>query len=280
MKIAYTFSVLRYVHDPVTNEFVNIGVALYSKEAKYLQAICAPNYARITRMFTKIDGDRFRQMTRYIQGQIRALGERLSTELPFENTGTLETILAKVLPPDDSSFQFSPVGGGLTSNPEKALGELYERCVEQYATAADSPRRDDDEVWRVFREPLERRNITAVLGPKRIIAQSYDYEFQHSWKNEVWHACEPVSFDMVEASSMLEKANRWVGRATSLLDSNEKFVIHMLLGEPQDGQLQTAFIKAQNILNKMPGNKEFIRESEAEHFAAELAREIKNYRQG
>jgi hypothetical protein len=71
-----------------------------------------------------------------------------------------------------------------------------------------------------------------------------------------------------------------VGRATSLLDSNEKFVIHMLLGEPQDGQLQTAFIKAQNILNKMPGNKEFIRESEAEHFAAELAREIKNYRQG
>ena len=32
MKTAYTFSVLRYVHDPVTAEFVNIGVALYAAD--------------------------------------------------------------------------------------------------------------------------------------------------------------------------------------------------------------------------------------------------------
>jgi hypothetical protein len=31
---------------------------------------------------------------------------------------------------------------------------------------------------------------------------------------------------------------------------------------------------SQNILNKMPGNKDFVRESEAEDFAEELAREV------
>jgi hypothetical protein len=79
---------------------------------------------------------------------------------------------------------------------------------------------------------------------------------------------------MVDAGSILEKANRWVGRATSLNDSSERFKIHILLGEPQDDRLRSAFEKAQNILNKMPGQKEFVHEAEADAFADELAREI------
>lgn len=106
------------------------------------------------------------------------------------------------------------------------------------------------------------------------MAANYDYEFQHAWKNAIWHVYEPVSFDLVDAGSILDKANRWVGRATSLRDNSESFKIHVLLGEPQDGQLQTTFTKAQNILNSMPGPKEFIRESEADPFAEELEREL------
>ena len=34
------------------------------------------------------------------------------------------------------------------------------------------------------------------------------------------------------------------------------------------------FSKAQNILNKMPGQKELVKESEAEAFAEELQREV------
>ena len=81
MRISYAFSVLRYIHDPATQEFANIGVAVYSKEAKYLNAICTRNYGRITRMFTKIDGNRFRQVTRYIESQVRNLGGGLPTKL-------------------------------------------------------------------------------------------------------------------------------------------------------------------------------------------------------
>jgi hypothetical protein len=48
----------------------------------------------------------------------------------------------------------------------------------------------------------------------------------------------------------------------------------MLLGEPTDSRLSGTFIKAQNILNKMPGKKDFVRESEADAFAEELARDV------
>jgi len=279
MKVAYSFSVLRYVHDPVTQEFINIGVALCSLEPRYFRAICTTSYGRITNMFQKIDGHRFRQLSRYIQDQICATAQEYESALPFESGATIEHLLARVLPPDDSAIQFSKAGVGLSADLDRTLHELYQRHVEQYAASGESPRRTDEDVWRVFREPLDRVLVTPRLKPKRIVAPSYEYEFERSWKNEIWHLYEPVSFDMVEPTSMLDKANRWVGRATSLIDSSDPFRIHMLLGEPADEQLRSTFVKAQNILNKMPGEKVFVRESEAEAFAEELAREVRGHRE-
>jgi hypothetical protein len=225
-------------------------------------------------MFERIDGNRFRQITRFIEDQIRLAGEDRKSALPFESGTTIEHVLAKILPHDDSAIQFSRAGVGLTADLDQTLSELFQRHVERYTSAGETQRRTDDDVWRVFREPLDRVHVTPRLNPKRIVAPSYEYDFQRSWKNEIWHVYEPVSFDLVEGGSMLEKANRWVGRATSLMDSPESFEIHMLLGEPADHRLDQVFAKAQNILNKMPGKKEFIRESEAEDFAKELARDV------
>ncbi|HWB86962.1 MAG TPA: DUF3037 domain-containing protein [Bryobacteraceae bacterium] len=277
MKVAYSFSVLRYVHDPVTQEFVNIGVAVFSPEAEYLRAICTTSYSRITNMFQRIDGPRFRQLSRYVQDQISAAEQDCRSVLPFEKAPTIEQLLAKVLPPDDSAVQFSKAGVGLSADLDRTLHELFQRHVEKYTAVGEAPRRTDEDVWRVFREQMDRVLVTPRLKPKRIVAPNYEYEFERAWKNELWHVYEPVSFDMIEAASMLDKANRWVGRATSLMDSPDPFRIHMLLGEPTDNGLKSTFVKAQNILNKMPGKKEFIRESEAEAFAEELAREVQGH---
>jgi Protein of unknown function (DUF3037) len=273
-KTPYSFSVLRYVHDPVSQEFANIGVAVFSTQARYMGAICATNYGRISKIFGGIDGNRFRQATRYIQDQIQRIGRELSNSLFFEPTLTIETLLASILPPDDSAFQFSPAGVGVSTDLNETLKELFSRFVDKYSSP-EQARRDKEEIWKVYREPLDRRHLTPYLTPKKIVAPNYEYEFQHSWKNEVHHLYEPVSFDLIEANSILEKANRWVGRATSLADSSEKFQLHLLLGEPQDISLRNTFTKARNILHKMPGNPELIRENEAEDFAEDLAREIR-----
>ena len=48
MKTTFTYTVLRYVHDIATGEFVNMGVALYAPEAKYISAICSARYGRLS----------------------------------------------------------------------------------------------------------------------------------------------------------------------------------------------------------------------------------------
>ncbi len=278
MKIPYTFSVLRYVHDPVTTEFVNVGVALYAPDAKYLSAVCTPYYARLSEMFGHVDGEHFRQITRYLQDRIEEIGDRLKSELPFpESPRTIGSLLATVLPPDDSAFQFSTPGGGFTSNPEKTLGSLYQRYVEYYTARTSYPSRTDDEVWKVFRKPLEEQHVIQLLKPKRVVAPDYEYEFERARKNEVWHTYEPVSCDLMEATSIVDKANTWVGRITSLAQSEEKFKPYFLLGEPRETNLHVAFIKAQNILHRMPCNHEFIREAEAEDFAKHLKVEVEKH---
>lgn len=38
MRTPYSFSILRYVHDPVTQEFINIGVAVYARESGFIRS--------------------------------------------------------------------------------------------------------------------------------------------------------------------------------------------------------------------------------------------------
>jgi len=278
MKIPYTFSVLRYVHDPVTGEFANVGIAVYAPQAKYLNAVCTPHYGRLSKMFGQVDGDRFRQVANYLQGELKRIGRKLDTELPLaQPPSDIEQILKQVLPYDDSSFQFSRIGAGLTDNPDESLRQLFDRYVEKYSGRVQLTSRDDEQVWSVFRKPLEEKQVTVWLQSKRITAPDYEYEFKHARKNEVWHAYEPISFDLMGSSSILDKANNWMGRLTNLAESGEAFKPHLLIGAPSDPSLQTAFTKAQNILYKSPSKPQLVRESDAEGFAESLSEEIKQH---
>jgi hypothetical protein len=106
MKAAYSFSVLRYVHDSVSMEFINIGVAVFSPEERYLRAICTTNYGRITHMFSKIDGQRFRQLSRAVQDRILVVGQDYESGLPFEAAPNINYLLTKVLPPMTAPSSF------------------------------------------------------------------------------------------------------------------------------------------------------------------------------
>jgi hypothetical protein len=280
--IPYSFCVLRYVHDSVTAEFVNVGVAVFSTDVPFFKAKCTIQYGRITRMFDRIDGDRFKQAVRYIEEEVNRLGDRLwQRSFPFsEFEPIIGSLLNRVLPPDDSAMQFSPVGYGVSVNLDDTLGELYDRYVERYAGQPEVPSRSDDEVWRVFKEPLERRRVLARLEPKKIVAPDFEYEFRAGWKNKIWHLYEPVSFDLVEPSSLLDKANRWLGRSANLAESSEKFQLHLLVGAPQHGRLDDVFRKSQNILHKMIGSPEIVVEDHAEQFAADLEHEISIHQDG
>lgn len=274
---SYTYSVLRYVHDVTSGEFVNVGVALYAPQAHYLSAICRTTYGRLSKVFPGVNAEHFKALMRHIQNSFETRGERLSSELPLTSHSSVLEIAQSVLPKDDSSLQWSPSGSGRTDDPAQALEKLFNRMVMRYEERQVSSSRTDDDVWRHFKRDLEERQILQRFQPKTISVQDDEVEFQHSWKNGKWHCLEPISFDLAAADSIKEKAHRWFGQLASIQGATDQFKVYLLVGAPQQENLQPAFQRAMSMLQRIPGEKEIILEQDALGLASRIAREVEEH---
>ena len=272
MKTPYSYVTLRYVHDVVTGEFANIGVVVYAPDQRVLETRFTTSYERLNAIFLKIDHAHFRSLMRYLGSRFAEMAEELQNSLELLPVAGIHELARSVLPPDDSSLQWSPAGGGLSDDLPKTTQTLYLRLVERYVKGIEPASRTDEDIAKPFKQRLEEKKVK--ISEKRIEAKDYQYKFDFGWKNSIWHLYEPVSFDLVNPSSIVEKANTWLGRGTALSDAREEFKIYFLLGEPKDPANQQAFEHARHLLEKIPGHKRLVRESEVEAFADEVAGEI------
>ena len=129
-KTAYTYTVLRYVHDITTGEFLNVGVALLAPERRYVNALCRTTYGRLKEVFPSLDGESFRASTRHVTHEFERFQKELADELPLRPSATgIMDFAHAVLGADDSSLQWAPMGSGLTADPGSTLEQLYGRFV-------------------------------------------------------------------------------------------------------------------------------------------------------
>jgi hypothetical protein len=279
---AYSFSVLRYVHDVVSAEFVNIGVLVYSPSQRFLDIRCSSSYSRTARFFGGIDGTHYRALVRHIEDSVAQIADYYCNSLSFsELPSSIEKVAEMVLSPDDSALQFSPrVGGGVAGDMEATIRRLYERYVELHIERSERQRADDDHVLMTFKSPLRERKVLPQLRAKRIESPVYSHEFPLAWKNGVWNVCEPISFDLVEGGSIVEKANHWAGRALTLKQQSQiDFKMYLLLGKPSSPDLFGAFANAESILRGMPVDHEIFRDDRASSFADLVTEELREHPQ-
>lgn len=276
----FQFAVLRYIHDPMTQEFINVGVVIYSREARYLRAQINNRYIRLSRTFLAVNGDFYRRIAEHIERRLDRMHEQfqqmeLFGDLPLQ----IETVLQQVLPVDDSSLTFEGYGAGLSTDLDEELTKLYDRMVERYIEKEDLPSRSDDDIWQVYREHLDRVQVTPSLASNVSIGvPNYDFVFHRAWKNERWHPIQPVSLDLMQSRTILEKANTWIGRATMLAESDEIGTLYLLVGGPRQEELQPAYYKAlRNMQDKMRLTHEIVQEDEAAAFSEKLAQMMEGH---
>jgi len=282
---AFQFAVLRYVHDIVTQEFMNVGIVVYSPDARYVRAQLSQRYGRISKAFQGINGDYYRQLVGHIERRFAQLEKELRTErLPLwdDVPAQIEVLLARVVPPNDASLTFGGVGGGITDDLDAETERLYQRLVERYIERPERPSREDDEVWAVYRQQFDVYNLQTALQPVTIATPTYRYEFKRAWQNERWHPMEAVSFDLMHDTSIRDKATQWIGRAATLADSDKLGTLYLLLGAPprEDERLYAAYEDAKtNLQTKIPLTLEhrLVEESEAAEFSEELAAIIQRH---
>lgn len=274
MKVPYTYTVLRYVHDVLTGEFVNVGVLLYSPDANFLKARCTTSYGRLSHFYGSVDGKSLLRLLRYVENSAEELAEHLFTSLGF-NVLPKDALACShlLIPPDDSALQFGELGVGFTKDPAATLASLFDRLVTHYMQRPARTTRMDDDILPILKSSLAQRQV--YVEPKVIVAPNDEHEFPIAWKNGIWKTCDAVSFDLSTPGDILGKANRWLGRAHTLRQSPEIFKLILFLGQPRQNDLFESYQKAENILNTMPKPFELVREHEASAFAEEVERDQK-----
>lgn len=269
----YHYTVLRYVHDVATGEFVNVGVVLTGADDARVAAKFRRTYTRLKSVFPNLDGEAFRGRMRQLQHTFDRLASGDLALPPRAERATLAHYTNSVIPVDDSSLQWAPPGSGLSVDLQATLQTLYQRFVAQHDSDGLSERRKDDDVWHNFKRQLEQRNVLRHLDEKVISVADDAVRFKHAWKNGAWHCYEPLSFDLASDSSIKEKAHKWLGQMASLRGAPDPFQVYFLVGKPTDLNLHDAYYKALSILRKDELST-VVEESAAEPFSEQVATDI------
>ena len=272
IKQAYSYTVLRYVHDVTTGEFINVGVALYAPGARYANATCRTTTKRLRSIFPSLGSDVFRSLIRTVQTRFDELHGEIVSQLELRQYTSVMEIAQSVIPMDDSSLQWAPMGSGLTSDPATTLAQLYERFVTRHEDAATAHKRSDDQVWQHFSRELQQQHLLEHFQPKTFTTADDEIKFDRAWKNGVWHCLVPVSFDLASAESIREKAHKWLGQLASVGSSDLK--PYFLVGEPSQSELKPVYQSALNILKKAPIEIEVIVEAGAADLSYRFARQV------
>ncbi|MBL8204871.1 MAG: DUF3037 domain-containing protein [Blastocatellia bacterium] len=278
-RLTYSYCVIKYVHDPAAGEMLNIGVVVWFPAISQLFYKLEMRYERLSKTFVNFDGENFKRTLRHFEIAVETLQQELSGNLfSAENAvADVKTLIKRVWPDEDLSFQAGSSLVGITDDPEQAVQDIYHRFVASQWSQQSNERRNDEQIWSLYSEPLSKVSVSKKLVTKDIITEEFSLKFNHAFKNDKWHLLEPISLDYVKASTIQGRATNWLGNATAMQGHPELGKLYLLLGQPRLSEHRKSYEKAKNLLHKMPIPHEIIEENEAEDFAQEMANFMKEH---
>jgi hypothetical protein len=230
----FEYQIVRYLHDRVTGEFVNVGIILFAPEERLLFSKTIQRYSRLSQFYSGIDARNVVKIVTGINYIVNQIKNSFSSEFDFDKISSLEQISGTILPKDDSTLFFSEVQKGLSLDFENTIEALFEEIVSKYNVESQRKSTSDDDVWRkVYKKYFDEQRITQKLTPHSIETKNDYFEFEHCWKNEIWHIYKPISFDLISTADIKEKIYRWNGIANELKSSKEKISLNFLAVEPK-----------------------------------------------
>jgi hypothetical protein len=122
--VAFSYAVVRVVPRVEREEFVNVGVIVYSAERRYLGCRLLPDSARLRALVPELDTT---EITRHLEG-LRAVCAGETTAGPVAAMSPSERFHWLVAP-RNTSIQTSAVHAGIADDPAATLERLFDTLV-------------------------------------------------------------------------------------------------------------------------------------------------------
>ncbi|MBX7248927.1 MAG: DUF3037 domain-containing protein [Caulobacteraceae bacterium] len=269
----YSYAVLRYRHDAVAGELINVGVLVHSSKTGFSRACLRRSYGRFSSLYPDLNGRALTAEFKRIENAVKRLAKRKIDM--FSSKADAASIGKQVVDDPAGSYLWSEAAYGIADDLDRATEQLFERYVTRF-DAVQMQRRSDADVWRPARDLLAERKLAELLGPKTIRSRRDEVEFDHALKNGLWHCLQPLSFDLADSDSINQKAARWVGHMVGLAAAEEEFRTYFIVGAPSQPQLREAYERALLFLSEAPASiaPRVIEEAELPTLVEELAAQV------
>lgn len=270
---SFSFCVLRYVHDPVAAESMNVGVVVYSAEAKFLDTALMYSYRRLSEAFAGFDAEGYRRALRSLHEQVaRIRDEMFSPNLsPANFPPDAVSVMRSLWPDQQLGLRIGDASSGFSEDLTVTTHQLFDRFIDSQYSRSYEERRTDEQVWQSYAEKLRGTALPKVLQPVSFSTENLSAEFM-GFKNERWHLMQPISLDYARESSIARKAKEFLGEFVELADNEEvrKGRLYLLLGAPTHANYQNAYRHAKDMLKKIPFDASIIEEADAAAFAVTM----------
>lgn len=277
---AYSYVLLRYVHDLSTGEFVNVGVVAYEQKSRAIAYRFKHSVSRVTSFFPGVKARNFRQQLRMLERAFSEADQR-NLSLQFADVEDARRIALQVFVEDDSALQWSDLRTGISADFQRSVDSLFERLVNRYDEhKIGGSRRSDQDIWSSFSKSLPKSNVLHHLHERAVSSKDDEVVFEHAWKNGKWHCLEPMSLDLASAHRIKEKVHKCFGQLASLQAELMDHKIYFLMASPHNDALHGEYLKAKSILAKLPVESEIVEESEFPTFGRRLALDIERHEAG
>lgn len=275
--IKYQYQIVRYIHDRVTSEFVNVGIVIFQRDKKVVASKFVSKYSRISQFFTNFSGHHLISTLKQFEREVERIATT-STELFFEYE-LITDITNSILPKDDSALECSEVFNAIDINLDVALKDLFNRLVVKYITENDKEIIDDKHVWKnIYKNYFDKFEITKNLKLHSVVTNNDVLEFDKSWKNGIWNCYQPISFDLQRIDSIKNKVYKWSGILSELENSDEKINIYFLTANSRKHKTIKKFVEDTFTNRKNDRiNVTLIDEKEAEKFAKSVSKKIREH---
>lgn len=272
MMKTFEFQILRYQHDLVTEEFVNIGVVVFQPDDKFLSAEVLSTYSRISHFFSEANGIDLLRSLKQFKSNINHISKQLGHL--YQEHSNIESITSSILHIDNSSLYLTKPSKRLDINGDAAIDDLFNRFVTKYVDNYSIPH-DDKYVWkRVYKKYFDKYDVTKQLGNHSVTTSNDIIEFDKAWKNGIWNCYQTLSFDLKREEAIKNKVYKWSGILGELETTRESINLYLLTTNPKKKHLRK-FISDKLSLNPTKNLKvNIVAEKDADNFAKQVKEEL------
>lgn len=194
-----------------TGEFANLGVIMLCNNGVFLQRVETVARKRITQFFDKLPAKVFTQARQHFVTELKRMVD-LANQHQAQPEVQLR-IFKDLIEPREAMFRFSRPGTLAAKDPQAALDELFNRYVHHDFKHVASPEEQLTKDVTQWLKSLNRHYTEQTLG-NDIVRVKLPFVWQEG--AHIRQAIKPISFDLDDASKIIEKGDKWLAHLRRL----------------------------------------------------------------